>query len=102
MSLYQRFSATPIREPHLRKRKQKPKDASRLIVVLAFDGMQLLDVTGPVQTFASANEMVCGAPAHGAPYRIVVVSRRGGAIRSSSGLPVLTQPIAKAVGKRRI
>jgi transcriptional regulator GlxA family with amidase domain len=105
MSLYQRFSATALREPHLRKRKQKPKDGSHLIVVLAFDDMQLLDVTGPVQTFASANEMVCGtrgAPAQGAPYRIVVVSRRGGAIRSSSGLPVLTQPIAKAIGKRRI
>jgi transcriptional regulator GlxA family with amidase domain len=76
-----------------------------LVVVLAFENAQLLDVAGPVQTFASANEMACGtrgAPSHGAPYRIVVVSRRGGTIRTSSGLPLLTQPIAKAAGGARI
>jgi transcriptional regulator GlxA family with amidase domain len=79
--------------------------APRLVVVLAFENVQLLDVAGPVQTFASTNEIVCGtrgAPTRGAPYRIVVASRRGGAIRSSSGLPLLTRPIAKAVGRRRI
>ena len=84
---------------------RKPQEAPRLIVVLAFENVQLLDVAGPVQTFASANEMVCGtrgAPTHGAPYRIVVVSRRGGLVRTSSGLPVVTQPIAKAVGNKRI
>jgi transcriptional regulator GlxA family with amidase domain len=83
----------------------KSPKAPRLIVVLAFEDVQLLDVAGPVQTFASANEMICGtrgAPSHGAPYRIVVASRRGGPIRSSSELPLMTQPIAKAVGKRRI
>jgi transcriptional regulator GlxA family with amidase domain len=80
-------------------------DPQHLIVVLAFEDVQLLDVTGPVQTFASANEMVSGtrgAPIHGAPYQIVVVSRRGGPIRSSSGLSLVTQPIAKAIGPRRI
>ncbi len=84
---------------------RKSQDAPRLIVLLAFENVQLLDVAGPVQTFASANEMVCGtrgAPTHGAPYRIVVVSRRGGLVRSSSGLPVVTQSIAKAVGNKRI
>ncbi len=84
---------------------RKSKDTPRLVVVLAFDNAQLLDVAGPVQTFASANEMVCGtrgAPSHGAPYRVVVVSRRGGAIRSTSGLSLMTQPIAKAVGRTRI
>jgi transcriptional regulator GlxA family with amidase domain len=78
---------------------------SRLIVVLAFEDVQLLDVTGPVQTFASANEMVCGtrgAPADGAPYSVVVVSPRGGAVRSSSGLSLMTQPIATVGGKERI
>ena len=32
-------------------------DNSRLIVVLAFERVQLLDVAGPVQAFASANEL---------------------------------------------
>jgi transcriptional regulator GlxA family with amidase domain len=84
---------------------RKTQEAPRLIVVLAFENVQLLDVAGPVQTFASANEMVCGtrgAPTHGAPYRIVVVSLRRGPVRSSSGLPLVTESIAKAVGNRRI
>jgi transcriptional regulator GlxA family with amidase domain len=84
---------------------RKSAEAPRLVVVLAFEDVQLLDVTGPVQTFASANEMVCGtrgAPTDGAPYWILVVSRRGGPIRSTSGLPLLTQPIAKAIGAKRI
>src|SRR5579863_9106354 len=102
MSLYWRFPAKPAEEvAALRKSPEAP----RLIVILAFDDVQLLDVAGPLQAFASANEMVCGtrsAPSHGAPYHIAVVSHAGGPIRSSSGLPLLTQPIAKAVGARRI
>ncbi len=77
----------------------------RLVVVLAFDDVQLLDVAGPVQVFASANEMACGtrgAPSRGAPYRIAVVSRRGGPMRSSSALPLVTQSVAQAVGAHRI
>ena len=78
---------------------------ARLVVILAFEDVQLLDVAGPVQVFASANEIGCGtrgASSHGAPYRIAVVSRRGGPIRSSSGLPLVTQPIAKTVGNKRV
>ena len=56
-------------------RKQK----SVWSLVLAFEGVQLLDVAGPVQTFASANEMA--KEAGRAPYRIVVASRRGGPTR---------------------
>jgi len=69
----------------------------RLVVVLAFEDVQLLDVAGPVQAFASANEIV--KQMRGAPYRIVVVSRRGGPVCTSSGLPVLTRPVAGATGK---
>ncbi|HXW42330.1 MAG TPA: DJ-1/PfpI family protein [Xanthobacteraceae bacterium] len=82
---------------------RQSEQASRLIVVLAFENVQLLDVAGPVQVFASANEIACGTRgAPSAPYRVVVASWRGGAVRSTSGLPLLTQPIASAVGKRRI
>jgi transcriptional regulator GlxA family with amidase domain len=101
MSLYRLFSAK-YREPRVLR---KPPETPRLVVVLAFEDVQLLDVAGPVQTFASTNEIVCGtrgAPNRGAPYRIVVVSRRGGPIRSTSGLALVTLPIARTVGKRRI
>ena len=75
-------------------------DNSRLIVVLAFERVQLLDVAGPVQAFASANELADNGSR--APYRILVVSRGGGAVCTSAGLPLLTRPIAGALGKARI
>lgn len=77
------------------------KDTQRLIVVLAFEGVQLLDVAGPVQTFASANEMVKDT-GEGARYRILVVSRRGGPLCTSSGLPLVTRAIKPAVRRQRI
>jgi transcriptional regulator GlxA family with amidase domain len=80
-------------------RAAKPKQ--RLIVVPAFERAQLLDVSGPVQTFASANEIVTEAGGD-PPYRVAVVSRRGGAICTSSGLPLVTQPAGRAIGTVRI
>jgi transcriptional regulator GlxA family with amidase domain len=64
----------------------------RLVVVLAFEAAQLLDVAGPLQTFASANEIA--KDARGAPYRLAVAARRGGVISTSSGLPLVTVSIA--------
>lgn len=79
----------------------RPKTTQRLVVVAAFERAQLLDVCGPVQTFASANEIV--AESGGEPlYRIVVVSRRGGPICTSSGLPLVTQPAGRAIATARI
>jgi len=80
-------------------RTAKPKQ--RLIVVSAFERAQLLDVSGPVQTFASANEIVTGSGGE-PPYRIAVVSRRGGPTCTSSGLPLVTQPAGRAIGMARI
>ena len=72
----------------------------RMIVVLAFEGVQLLDVAGPVQTFASANEIT--KDAGGTAYRTVVASRCGGPLVTSAGLPLLTQPLAAATRKASI
>jgi transcriptional regulator GlxA family with amidase domain len=71
-----------------------------VVVVLAFEGVQLLDVAGPVQTFATANEIV--QQTRRAPYRVVVVSRRGGLIRTTSGLPLSTRRLADAADTARI
>ena len=78
----------------------KPKAGERLIAVLAFEGAQLLDVAGPLQTFASAGEIIEAARGV-AHYRIVVVSRRGGTVTTSAGLPLVTRPLA-AIGEARI
>ena len=55
------------------------KATQHLVAVLAFEGVQLLDVAGPVQTFATANELAKETRG-AAPYRVVVVSRRGGPV----------------------
>src|SRR5258708_8619 len=96
MSLSLRFSARPTEGLTV----GSSGGAQRLVAVLAFDGVQLLDVAGPVQTFAFANEI--RKDGRGAPYRIAVVSRRGGPICTSSGWPLVTRSIASATARERI
>jgi transcriptional regulator GlxA family with amidase domain len=65
----------------------------RSVVIVAFDRVQLLDIAGPLQVFASARELSerRGLPE---PYGTVVVSPTGGAIATSSGLKLETEPFA--------
>ncbi|WP_213880905.1 GlxA family transcriptional regulator [Pseudomonas sp. dw_358] len=64
----------------------------KAIDVLTFADAQLLDVTGPLQVFASANDIYRqrGLPA---PYAARVVAAEGGAVRSSSGLAMVAEPL---------
>ncbi len=56
----------------------------RTVLVLLFDDVQSLDVTGPVEVFAGAG------PATGAAgYRVRTASLDGGAVRTSSGLTLV-------------
>jgi transcriptional regulator GlxA family with amidase domain len=64
----------------------------REIEMLAFPAVQLLDVTGPLQVFASANDAVVeggGAP----PYRVRIVANTGADVRTSAGLGISTDPL---------
>ncbi|MDH0745530.1 DJ-1/PfpI family protein [Pseudomonas sp. GD03842] len=65
---------------------------SRPVHILAFPNVQLLDVTGPLQVFASAN---VHAAEHGlpAPYSPAVIGREDGSVVSSAGLGLLTHPL---------
>ena len=49
----------------------------RTVVILAYDGVQLLDVTGPIEVFDAARE-------RGAAYRVHLASPDGGDIRAGS------------------
>jgi len=61
----------------------------RRIAVLAVEEAQLLDVTGPLQCFATANDLADkGGPL---PYEPIAVSLNGGPLRSSSGLELMTR-----------
>lgn len=64
------------------------------IWVLVYPDFLLLDATGPVQVFSTANDDArdAGLPE---PYRIAMVSAAGGAVRSCSGVSVLTQKLPR-------
>ena len=69
-------------------------NAARVVEVLAFPLVQLLDVTGPLQVFASANEHVAqagGAP----PYVLRVVARGGEGVTATAGLGIATSPLPR-------
>lgn len=59
-----------------------PTDSSRLVVVVAYEGCQSLDITGPWEVFAKASKF----RTTGLPYRLVLASPHGGTIRTKSGL----------------
>lgn len=60
------------------------------VVIVTFDGAQSLDITGPLEVFAHA-----AREPDGAPFRLVVASRRGSMVTTSSGLQLATTPLAR-------
>ena len=66
---------------------------SRVIEMVAFEAVQLLDVTGPLQVFATANETI--AKAGGAhPYTVRIVARQAPNVTASAGIMLGTQPLS--------
>jgi len=65
---------------------------ARRVEILAFDRVQLLDVTGPLQVFASVNDLCrrVGGPAR---YECIVVAQRR-SIMSSAGLVLGTHELS--------
>ncbi|MEU1913022.1 GlxA family transcriptional regulator [Streptomyces massasporeus] len=57
--------------------------APRTVLAVLFDGLQSLDVTGPVEVFAGADRIAPGA------YRIRTASLDGAPVRTSSGLTLV-------------
>jgi len=63
------------------------------VVIVTFDGAQILDVTGPLEVFSSASRFL---PA--ARYVTQVVTPRGGPVRPSCGLEFVSTPVADVAG----
>ncbi|MEO6919512.1 MAG: helix-turn-helix domain-containing protein [Collimonas sp.] len=55
------------------------------IALLVFDGMQILDLTGPAAVFAAAND-ACGRTV----YRVHILSGKGGPVQSNSAVSTLS------------
>ncbi|MFJ5272577.1 GlxA family transcriptional regulator [Streptomyces sp. NPDC088358] len=63
------------------------------VAVLAFEGVQLLDVAGPAEVFTTANE-------DGADYDVHIVSETGAGIRTSSGVRLSADTSAAELPER--
>ena len=61
------------------------------VAVLAYDQMNLLDLSGPLQALATASRQSNGQHKL---YDVTVVSVSGGLVATSSGLEVMTQPLS--------
>jgi transcriptional regulator GlxA family with amidase domain len=70
-------------------------DAARVVEVLAYPAVQLLDVTGPLQVFASANDHVAQAGGR-PPYILRVVAKGGQGVTATAGLGIATSPLPRA------
>src|SRR5215469_10327185 len=72
----------------------------RVIDVLVYPAVQLLDVTGPIQVFASANDLVAsagGAP----PYQLKLVTESDKGVMSSAGVALAAAPLSRVGFGRR-
>lgn len=67
----------------------------RIVHVLAFPNVQVLDVTGPLQVFASANDLARqqGMPL---PYAVSVIADQCEPVMTSAGLALVAQPLPAA------
>lgn len=64
----------------------------RQVVFLVFDGMNLLDLAGPLQAFATSNR-ISESQGSASLYETTVVSVHGGKVLSSAGLPFDSEPL---------
>lgn len=67
--------------------KQSPPETTRRVAMLGYDGLQVLDVTGPLEVFSLASRLLLEqGRARVAPYEVMLVAQRAGPVASSSGL----------------
>ena len=69
-----------------------PPNAARVVDILAYPGVQLLDVAGPLQVLATANELVAER-GDGPAYAPRVVSAGAPFVTASAGLGLVAAPL---------
>jgi transcriptional regulator GlxA family with amidase domain len=67
-----------------RRQHQSPKP--RQVAILLFEGVQSLDVTGPLEVFAAASQLIAAEGHGGRGYEVRTYSCDGAPLRTSSGL----------------
>lgn len=65
---------------------------TRTIAMVGFEGIQMLDVTGPLEVFSRASRLLMeSGRAKVQPYRVVFAAREAGPVETSSGLALVAQ-----------
>jgi len=90
----------------------QPRQSPREVAILVYPGVQSLDVTGPLEVFSGANQLLAGAAGSDRPstgsggarrgpaYRVQIVSPDGEPVRTSSGLTLLPDGAMEEVPAR--
>lgn len=73
-------------------RTDRRSDPVHRVVIFTFAGVQSLDVAGPAEVFAGANQLLeqLGAPER---YAVSIVSIAGGVIETESAITLSTEPV---------
>ncbi len=70
-------------------RRSKPDPTRRRVVLVAFDGVQALDLVGPMDVFDAAGRVASGDPTRQASYAIEIAAPARRAVRAESGLTLV-------------
>lgn len=65
------------------------KKEQRNIVIVAYDGIELLDATGPIEVFETVNKALRENGDAGPAYAISILAERPGVVATSSGLKLI-------------
>src|SRR6266404_1144950 len=82
--------------PEFLPRTRRRQTYSRTVLFVAFEGMGLLDLTGPLTVFWSASKFMEERGRHG--YARHTVSLDGGPILTAEGVTLETTPISQFEG----
>ncbi|RDI23149.1 transcriptional regulator GlxA family with amidase domain [Rhodococcus sp. AG1013] len=69
------------------ERKEAGPGLPHLVAIAVFDGVEMLDVAGPMQVFGTAERVGRGS----ADYEVVLVAARRGFVRTSVGVPLVAE-----------
>jgi transcriptional regulator GlxA family with amidase domain len=73
--------------------------ATRKIAMVGFEGIQMLDVTGPLEVFSRASRLLLDSgQASAPPYQVLFVAKEAGPVETSSGLALIAQCALRDLG----
>lgn len=67
-------------------------NAAHKLLMVAYEGVNLLDLSGPLQAFEDATRILAGDKRAG--YELIVASIRGGSVKTGTGLAIMTVPLS--------